>query len=394
MSDRAQGLLSAEMALLGAALLDPRLVETLTVTDDDFLYPNLAEVYACVKRQFSQNGASDIVTVKAELGDSDGLVDTMVRAMESVTSVSLAPAYEKTVKDAAYVRRFHEWQSSLESAETPDEIESIVTKRPTYDSSRPLLGIRDVEMPTYDKGVKTGFAGLDYITHGAGFVSGQVTVASAYHKIGKTAALTQFCRAGAESVDNVVYGTFADLDPKRLLQRMLMQACGSRYVTDSMEAAELGTIKRLPISFYWSKLHGRAVEDFCAKMRNLAYKRPVGAVYLDYAQKLRARKECGSMEREQSYIVAELCDLAEDLDCPIVVGSQITRDKETGSSITKHSRAWEEEAGMVVRIERNKETDEARFDVPFNRHGPERNVPLTWNDRHVRFDEPVANMMK
>ena len=173
-----------------------------------------------------------------------------------------------------------------------------------------------------------------------------------------------------------------------------MQDCGESYVVSDFSAECLANIKSLPIWFYWSKEHGRTVEDFCAKMRNRAYRTPIYAVYCDYAQKMRAKKECGSMEREQSYIVSELCDLAEDLDCPIIVASQITRGGKDGDTITKHSRAWEEEAGMVIRIERDKETDEAAFEVPFNRHGPERKIPLKWNDRYVRFDEPVANMMR
>lgn len=378
------GTLSAEMALLGAVLISPHVIERVNVQDSDFLYPNIAEVYAVVKRQYVRGKNPDLVTVKSELGGGDQTEDLLLRAMESCVHASNVEHYAEQVREFAYLRRFHEWRDTLAKAESVSDIESAMSKRPLMYSSSDLLSIGSVEMPTHSRGVPTGLSALDYLTHGAGWVCGQMGIVSAYHKTGKTAFLTQTTRAGAETGESV-YGTFADLDPRMLLQRMLIQDCGSRYAVTDMEQAALGNIRALPIAFYWSKKHGRFVEDFCAKMRSYAWKRPIVSIYVDYAQKLRTKGDWGSTEREQAAMAAQLVDLAEDLDVPVVVASQITKDKE-GGVITKHGRVWEEEAGIVVRIERKIDSTEAKIDVPFNRHGPARKIDCVWNERLLKFE--------
>jgi hypothetical protein len=90
------------------------------------------------------------------------------------------------------------------------------------------------------------------------------------------------------------------------------------------------------------------VESVCAWVRGLDPTPHV--VFIDYAQKMRTRdKKPRRSDELAEYCSSELALLARELRIAVVIGSQITIGSD-GVDISKGGRAWEEDAGLILRI--------------------------------------------
>lgn len=253
---------------------------------------------------------------------------------------------------------------------------------------KPLIAWNDINAEAADTGVTTGFSVIDKFTR-VGYVDGQVTVVSAYHKGGKTSfKIGSFLEVAKTGVP-VVFGTFSDLNPKALKKRALKNVCGvgGRPITRlDMEGdydAALALVDFPNVKIYYGAVHGRDVETFAAYVR--AEKPRI--FFADYAQKIRARSVGdGEKTRQLEYVSGHLSDVADELNIPGVIGSQITSDG-NGGFTTKYARALEEDAGMVLRIKREDGASFATVEIPYNRFGPSGTVQLAWNESRVRFEE-------
>lgn len=383
---------SYELAVVGAMLLSVRAVEEVRLRPEQFFYADTRRAFEAVREVYVQGGTPDLVSVKSLLGGTDAAHEFLLAATESIASASQVGWYVSQMAKAAYVEQVRAW-SEL-PCDTFEDAQAKASAVPVYDSGCELSDIAEVGLPSHLDGVPTGFSCLDRVTHGSGYVCGQTSVASGYQKSGKTSMMTQSCLSVgklflSDGSDRLaVYATFADLSPSALLQKMLQQECGSRFVDSGFAQEGLNTVRSLPVRFYDSRKHGRGVEDFCAKVRSLAYKRPVGIVFVDYAQKVGSQDTKLSMVGRMESVSSQLCDLADSLHVPVVLGSQVTISGD-GEATTKYARAFEEDAGLVLRIVRK--DGEVAFEVPFNRHGPsEKHQAMSWNPRHLTFEEPLA----
>ena len=380
---------SYETAIVGAMLVSTRAVEEVRLRPEQFSYPDTRRAFEAVQKVYVTGGVPSVQTVWHELGGTDSAMDALIGYADSIASASQVGWYVKKLLEERFAGEYRGW--SAEPVQSFEDALAHSARMPVFSGASELEPISKVLLPTHLDGVTTGFSCLDRVTHGSGFVCGQSFVASGYQKSGKTSFKTQAAvHAGKlfladQSERCVVYGTFADLSPSALLQKMLQQESGSRYLGDGFSESAFSDLRSLPIVFYDARKHGRTVEDFTARVRSLAYKRPVGLVFADYAQKV-GTMEKTSMVQQMETVSARLCDLADDLHIPVVVGSQVTMNAD-GEATTKYARAFEEDAGTVMRIVRKE--GEVTFEIPFNRHGPsEKRQPMTWNERRLTFEEP------
>lgn len=381
-----------ELALVGAMLLSERAVEDVYLKPERFLYDDCRKAYEAIQSVYVTTGTVDVIAVKVALGNTDAAHLFLASAADHCTNASHAAMYARQIEGQSFAQEYAEWLAEGSSLTGLDEIQSHSERMPKFTGGEPLLDIAKVGLPGALDGVTTGFRCLDHLTHGAGWVAGQTSVVSAYTKGGKTAAMLQSLGAAArrflaDGSDRIaVYATFADLSPERLVQRMLTEECGSRYVDSTLAAEALRDLRSLPVKFYNARTHGRQVEALATKARTAHYKRPVGIVFCDYAQKMGTFDKCDSEVGRMTTVSSKLDELADRLYIPVVLGSQITVNAD-GSVTTKYARAIEEDAGFVLRIKRKE--GECSFEVPLNRHGPgERKQEMAWNERTLTFDEP------
>lgn len=377
-----------ELAIVGSMLVSERAVEEVRLRPEQMFYADTRKALEAIRKIYVKGGTPSLHSVAVELGGTDEAVLFLHSATDSIASASQVGWYVQRLLEESFGQRYREWLEA--DVKTFEQAQEHARTMPVFEGGTELTPISSVSLPSHLDGVSTGFSCLDRVTHGSGWVSGQMAVVSGYQKSGKTSFKTQsavhaarlFAKDGSDRC--VVYATFADLSREALLQKMLQQDCGCRYVSDSLTQAAFDELRALPIVFYDARRHGRNVEDFVSRVQGLAYKRPVGVFFADYAQKIGA-KEPNPVARMES-VSSRLCDLADDLHVPGVVGSQVTFNQE-GEATTKYARALEEDAGLVVRIVREKDGG-VFIEVPFNRHGPgQKRQEVDWDERRLSFRE-------
>jgi hypothetical protein len=127
---------------------------------------------------------------------------------------------------------------------------------------------------------------------------------------------------------------------------------------------------------------GFDVDTFATWLRATHERPGYECVFIDYAQKLRATNASNRFA-EGDYCSEVMARLAAQVGIPIVVGSQITPGGKDGETKTKNSRAWEEDAGLVVRLKR--EGSIVECEVPYSRFGPSGEFTLRWDGERLRM---------
>lgn len=263
--------------------------------------------------------------------------------------------------------------------------------------SAPFKHFRDVDDEGGDTGCTTGYKSIDLHLSTGGYPDGQTTIVRAYHKTGKsTFMLSSFMRQLDEG-RRVLYATFADLSDKALKRRMkrALSTWSKRpqLIGDQMDAYEraCGIIDRDWDGYVYNAAEQDewSIESFASWLRYQQTKTPFHCVFVDYAQKLSSsHKQAQLSEYAEAKCASRVLQrLSARLMIPIVIGSQITEgNAKTGAkAITKGSRIWEEDAGLVITLER--EDDAIDCEITFSRFGPSGvHVPMTWNAQRLRVE--------
>ena len=256
-------------------------------------------------------------------------------------------------------------------------------------------------------GTGSGFSLLDDNTTTGGWPAGQVSLVMAGTGDGKTMAMLQSAIEICQMEGPVLYMTLADLSGSQLKARAISSFCGwmrrPKYESGEQASYDEATkkvsaldIDGLDSSYVGSKA---TVEYLCNFIRSA--RTPYKAIFVDYAQKMRT----SDSSVRASYDVAAKCSQELGLTAiykkvPIILGSQITTTEQ--GTITKGGRTWEEDAGLVLRLQRiNDEAKDkmkdplyknvkglTRATITKNRFGPDQ-LSAWWDlqGKYARFEE-------
>ncbi|MFI3290208.1 MAG: replicative DNA helicase [Rikenellaceae bacterium] len=214
-------------------------------------------------------------------------------------------------------------------------------------------------------GISTGLTDLDRCT--GGWRGGQLIVVAGRPAMGKSAVMLHFAKSAALSDTPVVIFSL-EMQSRELGDRLILG--GSRveangYKVGNIESEEWqelesanAQISRLPISI----ADGAAVsmQKIRAQCQQLRAKGRCGMVVIDYLQLLdmQGRNRQANREREVAETTRQAKILANELDVPIILLSQLSRkveeraDKTPMLSDLRESGAIEQDADMVVFIHR------------------------------------------
>jgi replicative DNA helicase len=404
----------AEMSLIGACFLSDRVfVEfTQSVQAWQFHRPAHRTIWTAMQRLARKNQTIDVVLLENELGAGIadiGGPDYLVQLASYSPGPSRASEYAGIVRDLAEVRSYQSSARALlekigDEDATAADIRARVTNLQTLaiNYENPFVAWADIDISRQETGVSTGYKHLDRCTHMGGYPAGQTTIVSAYHKGGKSTFLLSSFVHLATAGRRVVYATFADLNAARLKRRALRNRTGwGTAPSQNFELAHIFEDELKLQNKFWkagvydaSRLDsGDDVETFSTWLESIHSHMPIDAAFVDYAQKITSRdKKATSDTSEQNIVSAKLSKLAERTGIALVVGSQITESnpKEGRRAMTKGSRKWEEDAGLVLRLKRE---DKGLYtcEVAFNRFGPQApdapELNFAWNAERLRFDE-------
>jgi len=424
--------IEAEKSVLGAALLskDALFDVVEVVRAEDFYDENHKEIFKAILDLHRKSAPVDALTVSEELKKRNSL--NMVGGRAYIASLSAgtpttsnAMEYGKIVAEKASIRRLigtaddivaKGYEGSMDAGQILDYAESGIFEISQKRQKGQYSHIKDVlltNIEIIDKaskldggltGVTTGFKYLDNMT--SGLQKSDLIILAARPAMGKTAfALSLALNAAVKGKASVMVFSL-EMSKEQLGQRLL-----SMESKVGMQALKTGKLERRD----WddinialdilskARIHiddtaGINIMEMKSKCRRLKAEEGLDLVVIDYLQLMNPEGKSDSRTQEISVISRNLKLLARELDCPVLVLSQLSRAPEQRTdhrpmlSDLRESGSIEQDADIVIFLYRdeyyNEDTEavgECEVIVAKQRSGPTGTVKVAWLDKLTKF---------
>ena len=278
-----------------------------------------------------------------------------------------------------------------------------------YASMESILqeNLRIIEKATRNQGgitgVATGFTDLDAKT--AGFQNSNLIVVAARPAMGKTAFALNIAENVGKNGKTVLIFSL-EMSRNELGQRLISME--SHVEMEALKKGKLDAEDWHNISvgidtlgktnIYIDDTPGISVFEMKNKCRRLKVERGLDLVVIDYLQLMNAAGRHDSRQQEISQLSRMLKLLAREIDCPVVLLSQLSRAPEQRSdrrpmlSDLRESGAIEQDADVVLFLYRddyyNEDSEEkgvTEVIIGKHRSGPTGVVKLAWIGKCTRF---------
>jgi len=402
--------------ILGGLLMDNARLDDIELRQDDFINGHNRRVYEAIRATIDKGLDADLHTIAQEVlaGDTSVPVGYIAALTDDVPSAANMEFYVSMVREASLRRKVQhlghqilDWTKDKTSEDVLDATETALTELLTGGGGG-VHKLKDYIIPAIERietaykaggkytGVTTGFHKLDAMT--AGFQNGDLVVIAARTSIGKTTlALNIACHAArrngvrvaffscemsGESLATRVFASEIGIDLWELRTGKLKESDFAR-LTDAA-----GRMHKLPIwlddtpNISLSTLRSR-----CRKFKRIG----IDIIFVDYITLIKH----GDSRMPRHERVGEVCkglkQLARELNVPVVVMSQLTRnaeDKPPTLADLRQSGEIEEDADVIIFLHRKREqrtkvvTDVI---VAKQRNGPVDTVQLMFLPDQTRF---------
>lgn len=436
--------LQSEEALLGAMLTTPDAAAAgieIIKSSDYFFKPSHQIIFNAMRKLYERGSNLDWLTVFQYIegiqdADDDRAIPKIDKAeLLQMRSESPAPSH---AEDYAKIVRDHHIRRSLQSAaeevldliqesheldvdDLVDEAEKVIysatqerlTKSTNrfdalyieYEKHLGELSKRDESIT----GFATGFTDLDLML--SGMQRQNLLIIGARPANGKTSFALQIA-CNVAKVKPVLFFSM-EMSSLEITRRIVAQQ--SRVQNDKLQTGKLSvqewqTIGSRMAEFSESQLYiddnpALSVLEVRAKARRLKSEMgDLGAVVVDYMQLMTSLGRAENRQVEVSDISRSLKILARELDCPVVVLSQLSRgvenraDKKPVLADLRESGSIEQDADVVMFLHReeayNRETSNQNIvDVSVAKHrsGPTGYIKLHWAPSYTSFGNLAKN---
>ncbi|GEM_PF-2422706 len=395
---------STELRILAAMVSDPRslLLGVTTLEAGDF--ENVAHrMYFELLLSFHQKGrtiAREDIAEYAVKYDLKGIVETSATMATIFPAAYAFPGDVKTLKESRRRREVYRLAEKfladirVHSADV-DECFDVMAGEFFKLSPGDENIVDSTLVNTYDlrqdnKLYHTGIDAFDKLV--GGIAQGTLTMIGGPTSAGKTAlglqiAINQSCP---------VFLVSREMSGASLLIRVIASDTGLSY--NAIKYKSLTTEENEKIKSSKERLTAGhpviiydgprcTVERICNLTRRFRMTAGIELAIIDYLQLLDS--SAGEYrEREVAHLSSSLKKLSRELKLPVVALSQLNKDGEL-----RESRALEQDADVVVIIEKNKDVisdDAFILNVTKNRNGPLREVPVIFDRAAMRFgNKPV-----
>ncbi|MDR1042924.1 MAG: replicative DNA helicase [Clostridiales Family XIII bacterium] len=436
----------AERSVLGAAIQsEDALFDVIeSLKSEDFFRVAHAEIFDAMRAIHDVGDRVDVVTLSETLKKRGkfalaGGAEYISGLPYAAPSPSGAKQYAKIVKEKAVLRRLIKYGEETATEAYGDDkpahevlakaqgdifyiaqdttkgnytrIGDIIerTTRETQehrDSGRTLLGIT------------TGFTKLDEKT--SGFQKKDLIILAARPSMGKTALALNFALNAATKENATVMFFSLEMGELPLGQRLMsiMANVSLKSIKDGsffdnrtdMESYKDAADEFRDMNIFIDETSGISVDEMTSKCHRLRAEHGLGLVVIDYLQLMEITGSNRPENRtlEIAAISRRLKQMAKELDCPVIVLSQLTRDveKRKGSPVLsdlRDSGAIEQDGDLIMFIhnktqkEHESDEQEGRYDFEYNpetmrqililkhRNGETGEVILSWIDRYTKF---------
>lgn len=416
----------AEQALMCCLLLEPDLIDEVGITADDLFRQNHRDIFTAIQTLGAD--AADVNTVGEHLRQSgSGVTFADLAELLGVTASSAyAMTYAEQVREAATRRRLnmlaltmiHRLKENAHSQDVLGEVESTLQQIAAGREGRTAKLAADVALELLDRihkdepvsVVSTGFRLLNWM-HGGGYKAGNLVILAARPSMGKSTLATQIAVNAATgpvlfcslemSAEDIVSAHIARA--ARVAHDDLTQGRLHREKWDEVGAA----VSRLGQTQLFINDHpGQTPQQIRRAARALRRRHNgIRLVVVDYLQLLGADGKYDSRTREVGDAAREMKRLAGELQCPVLLLSQLSRsvesrqDKRPMLSDLRDSGEIEQHADVVTFIYRDgyynpnsADRNVAEVIVAKQRLGRTGTIPLRWLDGGGFADLPEGDV--
>ena len=402
----------------------------------DFYDENHKEIFQAMIDLNRKNAPVDALTVAEELKKRNSLEMVGGRAyIASLSSMkpttSNAMEYGRIVAEKASVRRLIEtaddivtkgYDGTMDANQMLDYAESGIFEISQARQKGQYSHIRDVlveNLAIIDRaeqmdggltGITTGFSKLDEMT--SGMQKSDLIILAARPAMGKTAFALSLARNAAVKGKASVMIFSLEMAKEQLTQRLLSMESKvdlQTLKTGRLERRDWDDLNVALDILSNSNIHiddtaGISIMEMKSKCRRLKAEAGLDLVIIDYLQLMNPEGKADSRTQEISVISRNLKLLARELDCPVLVLSQLSRAPEQRTdhrpmlSDLRESGSIEQDADIVIFLYRdeyyNKEDTEKPGEceviVAKHRSGPTGSVDVAWIERYTQFKDKAS----
>ena len=390
----------AERAILGAILLNEEAYDSVSqlVGASDFYHPANAEIFTAISRmkESASGFAVDIVTLVDYLKKQDRLekaggIAYVSSLTDSNAIISNAEQYAKIVRELSIRRQVIALTTDVNSAaydevndiyDLLDSSENSLMKlseegsldKADYSISSIVSGVIDtmmrrIEGTAEDDSVPTGFQILDKYTNG-GFKPQDYVVVAARPGIGKTAFGVSMIRNMIREYRKSVAFFSLEMPASQITVRLLgtISRVNTRNISmgdlaeDEMTRVVDAANSLYPLPLYIIDVPNIKLSDLRAKARMLRRDKKIDCIVIDYIGLIDPGLDPRTPRHEVIATVSKsLKQLARELNIPIIVLCQVSRDSEEREPMLSNLRdsgSIEQDADVVMFIHRKRALSE------------------------------------
>lgn len=424
-----------EQAMLCCILIDPEATKDIMPTlDQEYFYNEQNKnIFTACKDLFLENINIDISTVmdklrrnnNAELNSYD-YIYTVISMVPS--AVGFMDYFNILKRDKTLRGIINVCNQIIEEAYDSDDAEKVLTfaSKLLYDLDTDVnkAKLRHISHPLRDllsnleeiarnkgknRGLLTGMPIYDSVTNG--LHPSDLIILAARPSVGKTSfALNIIANIAMANPDCVVAAFSLEMSDVQLVQRVLANTANV-----SMNNLSKGNQSDSENKFIWNvnKKLGKSkifIDDTAMlspteilnKCRKLVRtERRLDLIVIDYLQLMRSdnRKSDGNQQQQIGEISRMMKLIAKELQCPVIVISQMSRgvenrdDKTPKLSDLRDSGAIEQDADQVLFLSRENENDKGSkeynviLDISKHRNGELKAIRYKWEGPYIRFTE-------
>jgi replicative DNA helicase len=427
--------LNAEQSLIGAILFNPVCMNEIheIINSDEYFYNTQnRKIYSAILKLYQDNIGIDAVTLsnrleKDNMLDAVGGIGYISEIVDKVTSYSNAKYYANIVKEKYILRTLINKSNDIlkHCYDDSEDVTQIVHKaeKSIFEISDETVAegfshinkflpdiLHEIDELHKNKekvpGVPSGFKKLDEIT--SGFQKSDMIILAARPSMGKTSLALNIAYNVAQKNKIPVAIFSLEMSSEQIVSRLIslaakvpMQKLRTGWLEESdwmrvVTAADL--LNESPI--YIDNTYGIDPITMMSKVRRLKTEVDVGLIVIDYLQMMKFHSvKSDNRQQEVSEISRALKGLAREMNLPVIVLSQLSRNLENRSdkrpqlSDLRESGAIEQDADLVMFIYRDEKYNEdsedkgiAEIIIGKHRNGPLGNVKLTFLEQFMSFE--------
>ncbi len=424
----------AERSALGAAMLSKEALMDVAeeVRAEDFYNESHREIFKAIMNLYRENKAVDMLTVCEELKKQKALDMVGGRAYigtltSEVPSTANAGDYSKIVSQKAMTRQLIRTSEEITARGYEDktpaeelvnraeaEIFQIAQKRQKNDYAKIqdvlMKNLKQIDEAERNKGgvvgLPTGFKQLDEKT--AGLQKSDLIIVAARPGMGKTAFALNIAAQSAIKADASVMIFSLEMSQEQLGQRLL--AMEAKVESEKLKKGTLELKDWDSINLALNQLNatkividdtpGVSIMEMRNKCRRMKAEMGLDLIVVDYLQLMTFDGRTDSRQQEISALSRHLKLLAREMNCPVIVLSQLSRapeqrqDKRPMLSDLRESGSIEQDADIVIFLYRddyyNENTEKpgvCEVNLAKHRSGPTDRIELTWVARYTKFSD-------